>query len=50
LQAAQALQFDVVWTFDTIAYLQLRGGAYVTLARWNLEAQFDRDNDADPGP
>lgn len=37
MRAAQELCLgDAPWTVETVAYMQLQGGAYVTLASWKL--------------
>ena len=34
--AAKDLTIDAPWTVDTVAYLELKGGAYSTIASWHL--------------
>ncbi len=36
MAAARELCLDVPWTVDTVAYMELQGGAYTWLACWNL--------------
>lgn len=35
-QAAEGLQLDAVWQIDTVAYLELRGDRYETVAEWRV--------------